>query len=103
MIISMAVATIGFSYAQQDQNMQQQQQEMTTIDREDLPNEVQTTLQTEEFREWEIEQAYEIEEGVGDYAVRVKRGEETKILHFSEDGKLVRQEDVEGGMKPGNK
>lgn len=93
----MAIATISFGYAQTGQDMQQQG--MTSIEMEKLPNEIQSTLESEQFSDWQIEQAYEVQEGEGDYAVKVKRGEETKILHFSEDGNLVKQEDVE--MSPG--
>ncbi len=100
MIVSMAIATIGFSYAQQDQGMQQEQQQMETIEIDKLPNEVQQTLQTEQFKDWNIEEAYEIEEGVGDYAVKVKRGDEARMLHFSEDGNLIRQEEVGGDSGP---
>ena len=96
MIISMAIATIGFSYAQQDQNMQQQEQQMSQIDKEELPENIQTSFESGEFRGWEIEQAYEVKEGESDYAVKVKRGEETKLLHFDNEGNLVKQEELEG-------
>jgi hypothetical protein len=110
MIVSVAIASIGFSYAQQGQQQQGQTQEQmdgqqeglfrefqdnerSEIEESELPASIQNELQAD-LRDWEVEDVYRIEEeakretGVA-YEVRVEKGDEKKKLFFNEEGQLL--------------
>lgn len=115
MIVGVAIASIGFGFAQQGQTQQGKMgQEGTTqeiergdkeeIDRNELPGQVQNSLRTGEFRDWEVDEVYRVEPetqretGVA-FEVKVKRGDEKMKLHYDMDGKLVGQKRKDKGDK----
>jgi YD repeat-containing protein len=125
MMVSIAIASIGFTYGQQGQTQQgrtqegqrggqqqeqtqrgtQGQQELRDINRGDkdeienneLPNNIQSSLNTGEFSGWEIDEAFRVspdkrqETGVA-YEVKVKRDNEHMRLQYDERGNLVGRE-----------
>ncbi|MBA3899192.1 MAG: hypothetical protein H0X62_03125 [Bacteroidetes bacterium] len=119
MIVSVAIASIGFTYAQQGQQEEGQHQEgqmqegMTReiednekeqIDQNELPGTVQNNLQTGEFSEWEVDEVYRIEPeamretGVA-FEVRVEMDDKKMKLHYDANGNLVGQKSKEGKDK----
>jgi hypothetical protein len=116
MIVSVAIASIGFTYAQQGQQQEGQHQEgqhqegqmqegMTreiqdrekeSIDQNELPTTVQNQLRTGEFSEWEIDEVFRVEPeamretGVA-YEVKVERDNEEMRLHYDANGNLIGQ------------
>ncbi len=90
MIIGIAIATISFSNAQQDQN------QMNQINQIELPMSVQEDLTVGEFSEWSIVEAYEIPEASRKnneaYQVMVQKEDQMLNLYYDSEGNLIRQE-----------
>jgi YD repeat-containing protein len=121
MIVSVAIASIGFSYAQQGQQegqhqegqMQQegmtrelQDREKEKIEENELPGTVQNQLRTGEFSDWEIDEVFRIEPAAKEetgvaYEVKVERDDQEMRLHYDESGNLVGQKSK--GDKKGRK
>lgn len=119
MIVGMAIASIGFSFAQQGTNQQedrtQQSQidqethtvrefknnEKDGIDKEELPAIVHQNLNIGEYSDWEVEKVYRIDDearmetGVA-YEVRVERGGEKVYLHYDELGNFIPSHEDDG-------
>ncbi|MDQ3191733.1 MAG: hypothetical protein M3Q58_09075 [Bacteroidota bacterium] len=93
MIIGMAIATIGFGYAQEDQK------QMTRIDQIELPLGAQEDFVTGEFSDWEVVEAFEIPEQAREnneaYEVIAKKEGLLQTLFYDEEGNLIRQETKE--------
>jgi hypothetical protein len=62
--------------------------EKVKIKKDELPEAVKTTLAGDEYKGWEITNAYLYKETTT-YEVEVKKGTETKTFKFDKDGKLV--------------
>jgi hypothetical protein len=132
MIAAMAVATLGYSYAQergtdrrgqtqqeqrgtQEQRGQQRGQDgearmegMTEINRNQLPEQVQNKLDDGRFSEWDFEEAYRVDSrqrgtDQGEYVVIVEKDDMKRKLHFDSNGNLVREEDARGHKGKGDK
>lgn len=67
------------------------QDDRSPIKLEELPDAVKETLSSEEFAEWTPTEAFVItkKEGPKYYEVSLKKGEEVKVVNFSEDGKVI--------------
>jgi uncharacterized protein HemX len=136
MILGVAVASIGFGYAQQGQTHEgdrqykeghrEGQRDRTEVERENqrdrsrmddqeftrdfdnnqkeridlerLPSNIHSNLNTGEYSDWEIEEAYRIDDqarretGVA-YEVRVNRRGHKKLLHYDEQGNFMPSKD----------
>jgi hypothetical protein len=110
MIMSLAIASIGFSYAQvetEDNRYQEGQRVQeplidgefkndvkSDIELEQLPANIHQDLNVGDFSDWEIEDAYRIddahirESGVA-YEVIIARRGVKKALHYDEQGKFI--------------
>jgi hypothetical protein len=121
MIVSIAIGSIGFSYAQQGQTHDGQTQDQRTerqerfaedgrefdnneknrIEKEELPANIHRELNTGEYSGWDLERAYRIEDeartesGVA-YEVRVARRGVKKKLHYDERGNFLPSPRLEG-------
>ena len=109
MIISMAIATMGFAFGQEDrpgtgtgtgtgtdvqtggQNKQQKK-----INKEELPRSINNAFSTGEYQEWALEDAYSVtttpDGERAAYMVTAKK-EEKVNLYFDANGKLIKKED----------
>ena len=105
MIISMAIATMGFAFGQEDkpgtgtgtdvqtgaQNKQQKK-----INKEELPRSINNAFSTGEYQEWAMEDAYSVtttpDGERAAYMVTAKK-EEKVNLYFDANGKLIKKED----------
>lgn len=73
------------------------QQEKAPIKLEELPDAVKTTLSSEQFTGWIPSEASVVtpKEGVKYFEVSLKKGDETKVVNLSEEGKVVEIPEVE--------
>ena len=62
--------------------------EKVKIKKSDLPEAVQTTLKGDEYKGWDVSEAYVYKE-TETYEVEVKKGTESKVLKFNKDGKSI--------------
>ena len=112
MIISIAIATMGFAFGQEDrpgtgtgtgtdvqtgtQNKQQQK-----IKKEELPRSINNAFSTGEYQEWAMEDAYSVtttpDGERAAYMVTAKK-EEKVNLYFDANGKLIKKEKVDKNM-----
>lgn len=81
---------------------QGQQDDYVRIRIEELPDEVQTTLEGNEYNNWEVSNAYR-SNTTGNYRIEVRNGAQTKMLMFDEEGKLLKNKEDKQGMKPKQK
>lgn len=63
-------------------------QEKTKITKDELPQPVKTTLAGEDFKGWEVANAYVLKDK-NQYEVELKNGAETKTFKFDAEGKVV--------------
>jgi hypothetical protein len=63
--------------------------EKIKIKNEELPEAVKKTLAGDEYKGWEVSNAYMYKES-GTYEVEVKKGTELKTFKFDKEGKLVK-------------
>jgi hypothetical protein len=110
MVVSLAIATIGFSFAQTENQDRQYQEGQTSpqtfidgefdsdqksdIDLEQLPATIHQDLNVGDFSNWEVEEAYRIEDAVRSetgvaYEVLIARRGEKKVLHYDERGNFI--------------
>ncbi len=64
------------------------QEEKVKIKAEELPEEVKTALKGEEYKDWEISQAYKYTT-TEHYEVELKNAAETKTVKFDKDGNVI--------------
>jgi len=62
--------------------------EKVKIKKEELPDAVRTSLAGNDYKGWEISEAYQWKEA-GTYEVTLKNGSETKTVKLDKDGKVV--------------
>ena len=114
MIISMAIATIGFAFGQEDrpqrgtgtgtdvQTGTQTDQQQKKVKKEDLPRSINDAFSTGEYQEWAMEDAYSVTttpDGREKAAYMVTAKKEEKVnLYFDANGKLIKKEKVDKNM-----
>jgi hypothetical protein len=105
MIVSLAIATVGYSFGQEDRRMQGTEQEMTIdkdqrteIEENELPGNIRQSLNAGEFQDWEIDEAFRVdaearsETGVA-YVIKVEKDNEKRVLHYDANGRLIHSMD----------
>src|SRR5690348_3757232 len=88
----MLVAGVGFVSTASPLNTNSvyslQQDDKEKIKPEELPDQVKTTLNGDEYKGWLVQTAYRIK-SKDVYEVELKKGAETKTLRFDKEGKVV--------------
>jgi hypothetical protein len=89
----MLVASVGFVSATPLVNTNNpgyslQQDDKEKIKPEELPDQIKTTLNGDEYKGWLVQTAYRIK-SKDVYEVELKKGAETKTLRFDKEGKVV--------------
>ena len=88
----MMIASVGFvsvaSPVSTDSGYSLLQDDKEKIKPEELPEQVKTTLNGDEYKGWLVQTAYRIK-SKDVYEVELKKGAETKTLRFDKEGKVV--------------
>lgn len=89
LMLSLSVVSAGaVSITGTDHSPLVQQDKKVKIKPEDLPDAVKTTLNSDDYKDWEISAAYKHED-TEIYEVELKSGAETKTLKFDKDGNQI--------------
>jgi hypothetical protein len=88
----MLVASVGFVSAASPVNTNSEysllQDDKEKIKPEELPEQIKTALNGDEYKGWLVQSAYRIK-SKDVYEVELKKGAETKTLRFDKEGKVV--------------
>jgi hypothetical protein len=74
---------------------------VSSISKTEIPIEIKNTIQSGEYRRWDIKEAYCIIgsggrlEGQADFIIIINRKDEYFALYFNQNAKLIRQEKVD--------
>ncbi|NJK97330.1 MAG: hypothetical protein HC905_22650 [Bacteroidales bacterium] len=98
MMIIVAVACLlfaGYSFANATSEINtgtcliQKEEKKTKVTQDDLPQTIQRILKSEEYKEWKLEEAYQISGNVEYYKIELKKEDQKQTLNLDKYGNKV--------------